>query len=131
VIKYDIAFSIEKKKEICPEMRYFIEFSYNGSRILVIRFSPNRFLCRRNWKALSTILREPVKTTGAGRTDTGVHAKKMFAHFETNQLLPENLIYKLNSFCQKISRLKEFLKFLMICTPDLMQLTELMNIIFH
>lgn len=49
-------------------------------------------------KALSTILREEIKTTGAGRTDTGVHAKKMFAHFDTEQILPNELPNRLNSF---------------------------------
>lgn len=49
-------------------------------------------------KALSTILREPIKTTGAGRTDTGVHAKKIFAHFDTEQNLSDKLKYQLNSF---------------------------------
>lgn len=49
-------------------------------------------------KALSTILREPIKTVGAGRTDTGVHAKKMFAHFETEQILKDQLSHQLNSF---------------------------------
>lgn len=49
-------------------------------------------------KAISTILREEIKTTGAGRTDTGVHAKKMFAHFDTEQILSEKLVHQLNSF---------------------------------
>lgn len=44
------------------------------------------------------MLREEIKTTGAGRTDTGVHAKKMFAHFDSEQILDENLPYRLNSF---------------------------------
>jgi len=44
------------------------------------------------------LLREEIKTTGAGRTDTGVHAKKMFAHFDSEQILDENLPYRLNSF---------------------------------
>lgn len=80
-------------------MRYFIEFSYNGSAYFGYQIQPKQISVQEELeKALSTILRESVKTTGAGRTDTGVHAKKMFAHFETNQLLPENLIYKLNSF---------------------------------
>lgn len=48
--------------------------------------------------ALSTILREDIKTTGAGRTDTGVHAKKMFAHFDTHQQISGTLPHQLNSF---------------------------------
>lgn len=49
-------------------------------------------------KALSTILREEIKTTGAGRTDTGVHAKKIFAHFDTEKMLGQDLTRRLNSF---------------------------------
>jgi tRNA pseudouridine38-40 synthase len=80
-------------------MRYFIEFAYDGSSFFGYQIQPNQISVQEELeKALSTILREPIKTTGAGRTDTGVHAKKMFAHFETNQDLEENLVYKLNSF---------------------------------
>jgi tRNA pseudouridine38-40 synthase len=43
-------------------------------------------------------LRENIKTTGAGRTDTGVHAKKMFAHFDTDKAITKNLVYRLNSY---------------------------------
>lgn len=80
-------------------MRYFIEFSYNGSAYFGYQIQPKQISVQEELeKALSTILREPIKTTGAGRTDTGVHAKKMFAHFETEQTLDENLVHKLNSF---------------------------------
>ena len=92
-------------------MRYFIEFSYNGSAYFGYQIQPKQISVQEELeKALSTILRESVKTTGAGRTDTGVHAKKMFAHFETNQLLPENLIYKLNSFLSENIAIKRIFK---------------------
>ncbi|HBR11850.1 MAG TPA: tRNA pseudouridine(38-40) synthase TruA [Chryseobacterium sp.] len=92
-------------------MRYFIEFSYNGSAYFGYQIQPKQISVQEELeKALSTILREPVKTTGAGRTDTGVHAKKMFAHFETDQLLPENLIYKLNSFLSENIAIKRIFK---------------------
>src|SRR5690606_33807200 len=32
--------------------------------------------------AISTILRQEIRTLGCGRTDTGVHAKQLFAHFD-------------------------------------------------
>lgn len=92
-------------------MRYFIEFSYNGSAYFGYQIQPKQISVQEELeKALSTILRESVKTTGAGRTDTGVHAKKMFAHFETDQLLPENLIYKLNSFLSENIAIKRIFK---------------------
>lgn len=80
-------------------MRYFIEFSYHGKNYFGYQIQPREITVQEELeKALSTILREEIKTTGAGRTDTGVHAKKMFAHFDTEQILEENLPHKLNSF---------------------------------
>jgi len=92
-------------------MRYFIEFAYDGSSFFGYQIQPNEISVQEELeKALSTILREPIKTTGAGRTDTGVHAKKMFAHFETEQKLDENLVYKLNSFLSENISIKQIFK---------------------
>ena len=80
-------------------MRYCIEFSYSGKNYFGYQIQPNQISVQEVLEnALSTILREKIKTTGAGRTDTGVHAKKIFAHFDTEKSLPENLTYQLNSF---------------------------------
>lgn len=80
-------------------MRYFIEFSYNGKNYFGYQIQPKDISVQEELeRALSTILREEIKTTGAGRTDTGVHAKKMFAHFDTHLVLPEKLTHQLNSF---------------------------------
>jgi len=48
---------------------------------------------------MSKLLNCPVSLMGAGRTDTGVHAKEMYAHFDIEQLerIPE-FIFRLNSF---------------------------------
>lgn len=81
------------------KLRYFIEFSYNGKNYFGYQIQPRENSVQQELeKALSTLLREEIKTTGAGRTDTGVHAKKMFAHFDSEQILDENLPYRLNSF---------------------------------
>ena len=80
-------------------MRYFIEFSYNGKNYFGYQIQPNAISVQEELeKALSTILREEIKTTGAGRTDTGVHAKKIFAHFDTEKVLDQELVRRLNSF---------------------------------
>jgi tRNA pseudouridine38-40 synthase len=80
-------------------LRYFIEFSYNGKNYFGYQIQPKDISVQEELeKALSTILREPIKTVGAGRTDTGVHARKMFAHFETEQFLSDQLTHKMNSF---------------------------------
>lgn len=52
--------------------------------------------------ALTLLLREPVAVTGCGRTDTGVHARQFFAHFDTQLAFdPDRLADKLNSFLPK------------------------------
>lgn len=80
-------------------VRYLIEFSYNGKNYFGFQIQPKENSVQEEMeKALSTILREPIKITGAGRTDTGVHAKKIFAHFDTNQFLNDKLVHQLNSF---------------------------------
>lgn len=80
-------------------MRYFIEFSYCGKNYFGYQIQPREISVQQELeKALSTLLRQEIKTTGAGRTDTGVHAKKMFAHFDTDIKPDQNLVYKLNSF---------------------------------
>lgn len=80
-------------------MRYFIEFSYSGKNYFGYQVQPREISVQEVLeKALSTILREEVKTTGAGRTDTGVHAKQIFAHFDTDKNVTDKLVYQLNSF---------------------------------
>ncbi len=92
-------------------LRYFIEFSYNGKNYFGYQIQPDAVSVQEELeKALSTILREEIKTTGAGRTDTGVHAKKIFAHFDTEQELNSELPRRLNSFLPQIFLLKEFLR---------------------
>lgn len=46
--------------------------------------------------ALTTVLREPVELTVAGRTDTGVHARGQVASFDTTAEIPDKLAYRLN-----------------------------------
>jgi len=48
-------------------------------------------------KGISTILQKEITITGAGRTDAGVHASQMYAHFDVDVELPNNFTHKLNS----------------------------------
>ncbi|ULC58819.1 tRNA pseudouridine(38-40) synthase TruA [Flaviramulus sp. BrNp1-15] len=84
-------------------MRYFIELSYNGSAYHGWQNQPNAISVQEVIeKALSTLLAEEINIMGAGRTDAGVHAKQMFAHFDTDVVFDEKkIIYKLNSFLPK------------------------------
>jgi tRNA pseudouridine38-40 synthase len=54
-------------------------------------------------KALSMVLREPIAITGAGRTDAGVNAAVMYAHFDVNEPLKDTttLVMRLNSILGK------------------------------
>ncbi len=80
-------------------MRFFIEFSYHGKNYYGYQIQPREISVQEVLeKALSTILRSEIKTTGAGRTDTGVHARKMFAHFDFDGEISEKLSLQLNSF---------------------------------
>ena len=63
--------------------RYFIELSFNGTNYHGWQVQENAISVQEILdKSLSTILREPIETTGCGRTDTRVHAKQFFAHFD-------------------------------------------------
>ena len=67
-------------------MRYFIELAYKGTPFCGWQFQPNVPTVQGELeKALGMILREPVRITGAGRTDTGVHALNYIAHFDSLQ----------------------------------------------
>lgn len=81
-------------------MRYFIELSYHGKKYHGWQNQPDAISVQEVIeKALSTILRTEIAIVGAGRTDTGVHAKQMYAHFDTEKIFDSSaLTYKLNSF---------------------------------
>lgn len=78
--------------------RYFIYFAYDGTRYHGWQIQPNGISVQEVLqKALSTLLREETGVVGAGRTDAGVHARNMVAHFDTERdVVPTQLAYKLN-----------------------------------
>lgn len=80
-------------------MRYFIELSYNGKNYYGWQIQPDVISVQEKINnAVSTVLQEKIEVVGAGRTDTGVHASQMFAHFNTQSSIIENtIVHKLNS----------------------------------
>lgn len=84
-------------------MRYFIYFSYDGTAYHGWQVQPNANSVQEELqKALSTLLREDISIVGAGRTDTGVHARRMAAHFDIERELDcKQLAYKLNRLLPK------------------------------
>ncbi|MBR4160851.1 MAG: tRNA pseudouridine(38-40) synthase TruA [Bacteroidaceae bacterium] len=82
--------------------RYFITFSYDGTAYHGWQIQPHSISVQEELqKALSTLLRQSIEVVGAGRTDTGVHARKMVAHFDFGQLDCDQLVYKLNKMLPK------------------------------
>lgn len=79
-------------------MRYFITFSYDGTAYHGWQIQPHSLSVQEQLqKAMSTLLRKPMEVIGAGRTDTGVHARKMVAHFDYDEEVDcLQLVYKLN-----------------------------------
>ena len=79
-------------------MRYFVTFSYDGSRYHGWQIQPNGDSVQAQLqRALSLLLRSETTVTGAGRTDAGVHARMMVAHFDTaSEIDGRQLTYKLN-----------------------------------
>lgn len=79
--------------------RYFIHLAYNGSNYHGWQRQPNALSVQEVLEnCLSTLLRKPIEIIGAGRTDSGVHAKEMYAHFDFENQLSEDLVKKMNSY---------------------------------
>lgn len=79
-------------------MRYFIEFSYCGKKYHGWQIQPEAISVQEKLnEALSTIFRQKIEVVGAGRTDTGVHASQMFAHFDIEDEMINEIVFKLNS----------------------------------
>lgn len=84
--------------------RYFIYFSYKGTAYHGWQIQPNGISVQSVLtEAMSRILRTEIGLLGAGRTDAGVHAQLMVAHFDLETLLPGDfdLVAKLNSLLPK------------------------------
>ncbi len=85
--------------------RYFISLAYDGTEYHGWQVQPGRITVQAKiTEALSLILREEAGVTGAGRTDTGVHARSFTAHFNSiRRDLDRNreLIFNMNSFLPK------------------------------
>ena len=79
--------------------RYFLHLRYKGTNFFGWQIQPNQPSVQEEIeKALSRLHADrPVKITGCGRTDTGVHATHYYAHFDSDlKISPEDLKYKLN-----------------------------------
>lgn len=84
-------------------MRYFIKLSYNGTNYHGWQSQPNAVTVQETLnKAMTILFQQPIELMGAGRTDTGVHATMMYAHFDVADSIDAGTaVYKLNSFLPK------------------------------
>jgi len=80
--------------------RYFLKLSYKGTNYHGWQIQANAHTVQAELNAvLSKVLREPIYIYGAGRTDSGVHAAEMYAHFECSKdLMPnkKDIMYHIN-----------------------------------
>jgi tRNA pseudouridine38-40 synthase len=93
--------------------RYFIVFSYNGGSYHGWQRQINALSVQEVLESkLSLHLHEKVEVVGAGRTDTGVHAKMMCAHFDFHNEIKDldKLVYKLNTTLGKAIVVSEIKK---------------------
>ena len=83
-------------------MRYFIKLAYNGTRFHGWQSQPNAITVQATIEEkLQLLLRQEIAIVGCGRTDTGVHAKEYFAHFDYDDDFPKNFVHRLNLILPK------------------------------
>lgn len=93
--------------------RYFIDFAYKGTAYHGWQSQPDttKTVQETLEKNLSMVLRTPIKVTGAGRTDAGVHARQQFAHFDFDGAISsEKLAYNLNACLPDDIAITRFIK---------------------
>ncbi|NJW53770.1 tRNA pseudouridine(38-40) synthase TruA [Salinimicrobium oceani] len=83
-------------------MRYFLELEYFGKAYHGWQRQPNAISVQQVVEeALGVLLQDPIEIVGAGRTDAGVHAEQIFAHFDVAEALSEEFVFRMNSLLPK------------------------------
>lgn len=81
--------------------RYFIKLTYEGTRYHGWQIQPNGISVQQVIEtSINQVTGKRIPLTGCGRTDTGVHARKFYAHFDDDYHsadILEKLAYSLNS----------------------------------
>ena len=60
--------------------------------------------------SLCTLLQEKIQIVGAGRTDAGVHARQIFAHFDSKNILTTDFIFRINSLLPRDIAVKDLFR---------------------
>ena len=94
--------------------RYFIEIAYNGTAYHGWQIQKNALSVQEFVnKVLSTLCRQDIETLGCGRTDTGVHARQLFAHVDIPNdmdVLNPQFLLSMNSMLPFDIVVKRFIK---------------------
>jgi tRNA pseudouridine38-40 synthase len=79
--------------------RYFIHLAYNGKNYHGWQRQHNaRSVQEEIQQKLQILLKQPIEITGCGRTDTGVHARQFYAHFDiSHSIKTDKICYQLNA----------------------------------
>jgi tRNA pseudouridine38-40 synthase len=80
-------------------MRYFLHLSYDGTNYSGWQCQANAPSVQETInKALQKLLRQEIKSMGCGRTDTGVHAKDFYMHFDAENEIADtkDFLFRLN-----------------------------------
>lgn len=79
-------------------IRYFLEIAYLGTDYAGFQIQPNAVTIQSEIEnAFSVFFRKPVSLTGSSRTDTGVHARQNYFHFDWEETINPAVIYNLNA----------------------------------
>jgi tRNA pseudouridine38-40 synthase len=81
--------------------RFFLKLAYDGTNYHGWQVQENAHTVQAELEEkIGLMLSDKISVTGCGRTDTGVHAREFFAHFDTGKMPfePKDFVYKLNRF---------------------------------
>ncbi len=84
--------------------RYFIKLAYNGAAYHGWQIQPNAHTVQAELnEKLGLLLHRDINVVGCGRTDTGVHAREFYAHFDMDEAFDfsedsGDFVYRLNAF---------------------------------
>lgn len=78
--------------------RYFAEVCYRGTQYAGFQIQQNAVTIQSELeRAMKVVLRTELRLTGSSRTDSGVHARQNYFHFDWEGELPEGVAYNLNA----------------------------------
>ena len=92
--------------------RYFLKIAYDGSQFHGWQKQANAHSIQEEVEnALGILLRDRIPVIGCGRTDTGVHAREFFLHFDIQENVKDvqNTIFRLNQILPKSIAVLELL----------------------